>query len=107
MPSTLEISEGLQEISRLDTGAWGVDVALIATIPGAATLDQVLNESTDLDVKSTVMPSGVPSFSGSVMTWPPWAALTTFVGNILRVEFSFTNKKGARRGRFVGYTVLY
>ncbi len=107
MPSVLEISEGLQEISRLDTGAWGVDVAKIATAPGAPTLDRVLNENTGLDVKSTVMPSGSPSFAGSVMTWPPWAALTALQGIILRVEFSFTDNNGAVRGRYARFKVIF
>ena len=107
MPSVLEISEGLQEISRLDTGAWGVDVKNVSTVPGAPTLDRVLDEVDDLDVKGTVMPSGVPSFAGSVMTWPPWAALTTFKGKILRVEFSFTDNNGAVRGRYARFKVLF
>ncbi len=107
MPSILEVSEGIQEISRLDTGAWGVDVAKIAASPAAPTLVRVLDESADSDVKATVMPTGAPSFSGSIMAWPAWAALSGFEGKILRVEFSFSDDGGVVRGRYARFKVIF
>lgn len=107
MPSILEVSEGLQEISRLDTGAWGVNVSRVASSPAAPTVVRVFDESADIDVKSTVMPSGAASFAGALMAWPAWAALSGFVGKILRVEFSFSDDGGVVRGRYARFKVIF
>lgn len=105
--TTLHSIEGLQEISQYDTGSWGVDVANLASSPTSPTIEKVVKESDGTDVKSTVMPSGSPSFSGTQMTWPAWAALTTFVGEVLQVHYSFLDNDSARRGRYERFKVVF
>ena len=105
--TTLHSIEGMQELSRYDTGIWGVDVVNLAATPTSPNIEQVIDESDESNVKTTVMPTGSPSFSGTSMSWPAWAALTAFVGKVLRVEYSFLDDDSARRGRYDRFKVVF
>lgn len=106
-PSALEPLEGLQPLQKQDTSQWGVDVSNVASAPTSATLHQVVDEAdSSTDIKGTVMPSGSISISGTTVTFPAWASLSSYVGKTLRVEYSFLDNNGNRRARYVRFRVV-
>jgi hypothetical protein len=107
MPSALEPLEGIQSIQKQDTSVWGIDVANVASAPTSPTLHQVVSEAAvSTDIKGTVMPTGSISVSGTIIRFPAWAALSSYVGKVLRVEYSFLDNNNNRRARHIRFKVV-
>lgn len=81
-----EVLEGLQPQGKDEVIVYTVTVSPAPTAVNGVT---VTDEKTDLDVTATVMPTGSPSYAGSVITLPPLRSLTE--GRTYRVELQYTS----------------
>ena len=87
MGDILEVAEGTRYHTSNETRAYTITTTNLASNPTSPTA-VVYDESVDLDVTSTVMPSGSHSVLGDVITLKPLTALTK--DHSYRVEFTFT-----------------
>lgn len=89
MTTLLHAKEGVQVQTSAETLVWSVDVSGYTSSPASPSVTEVIDTRNGNDVKSTVMPSGSASASGSTVTLPALQSLS--VGREYEVHLTFTD----------------
>lgn len=84
-----EVEQGPQSHTTSEELAYKIDVVDWVASPASPVVDRVMDLTTLTDVKATVMPSGLPTVAGAVITLPVLKSLTA--GKSYRVEVTFTD----------------